>query len=50
VGGTLLVTHEYLLEIFLMVIHGVKHGHDATSGITEYGVYPFVYERLHESF
>ena len=50
VGGTLLVAHKYLLEIILMVIHGIKHGHDAAAGIAKYGVYALVDECLHECF
>ena len=49
-GGTLLVAHKYLLEIILMVIHGIKHGHDAAAGVAEYGVYALVDECLHECF
>ena len=44
------MAHEYLLEIILVVKHGVKHGHNAAAGVSEYGVYPFVDKRLHESF
>jgi hypothetical protein len=49
-GCTLFVAYEHLLEIILMVKHGIKHGHDTATGVTEHGIHPFVYERLHESF
>jgi hypothetical protein len=48
--STLFVTHKHLFEIILMVKHGIKHGHDTTTRVTKHGIYPFVYERLHESF
>ena len=47
---TLLVAYKYLLEIILMVKHGIKHGHNTATGVTEHGIHPFMYERLHESF
>jgi hypothetical protein len=50
VGGTLFVAHEHLLEIILMIIHGIKYGHDATARIAKHGIYALVDKSLHECF
>ena len=39
---TLLVTHKDLLEIVLVIEHGIKHGHDASSGIAEHCLHSLV--------
>jgi hypothetical protein len=49
-SGTLLVAYEYLLEVILMVKHGVKHGHDATARVAEHCVDSLVDKCSHESF
>jgi hypothetical protein len=49
-GSALLMAYKNLFEIILMVKHGIKHGHNAATGITEHGVYTLVNECLHECF
>ena len=52
VSGSLLMTHQYMIETFLLascvVEERIIHGHDAATGIAEDGLHPLSLQRPHQ--
>ena len=47
---TLLMTHEYMIERFLMIIESIVGRHDGTSWVAKEDIHTFVLQRAHQRF
>ena len=45
---SLFVAHQHMVQTVAVVVEGIIHGHDSSSGITEEGFHTFVHKRLHQ--